>query len=100
MGLQNILSTESKVIAIEAAQGTDFRQVKQRVDITEKRIRDSLPYLKKYIAFWREYPDIFAEFLCGDNPKNFRLYFYQRVTRESPRKKEFKIGENLYSAAF
>ena len=38
-----------------------------------------MPYLRQYIAFWREYPDIFVEFLCGDNPQNFQLFFYQRV---------------------
>lgn len=36
--------------------------------------------LRKQIAFWREYPDIFVEFLCGpDNKENFSLFFYQRL---------------------
>ena len=38
-----------------------------------------MPIIRQYIAFWREYPDIFVEFLCGNNPENFHLFFYQRL---------------------
>ena len=47
--------------------------------LSEERIRAVLPIIRQYISFWREYPDIFVEFLCGDNPENFSLFFYQRV---------------------
>ena len=51
----------------------------KKVGLSEERIRAQIPHLRNYIAFWREYPDIFVEFLCGDNPQNFKLFFYQRV---------------------
>ena len=51
----------------------------KKVGLSEERIRAQIPHLRNYIAFWREYPDMFVEFLCGDNPENFQLYFYQRV---------------------
>ncbi len=51
----------------------------KKVGLSEERIRAQIPHLRQYIAFWREYPDIFVEFLCGDNPQNFKLFFYQRV---------------------
>lgn len=51
----------------------------KKLGLSEERIRAQMPYLRQYIAFWREYPDIFVEFLCGDNPQNFKLFFYQRV---------------------
>ena len=51
----------------------------KKVGLSEERIMAQMPYLRQYIAFWREYPDIFVEFLCGDNPQNFQLFFYQRV---------------------
>ena len=51
----------------------------KKVGLSEERIREQIPVLRDYISFWREYPDIFVEFLCGDNPENFQLYFYQRV---------------------
>ena len=46
---------------------------------SEERIKKILPTVRQYIAFWREYPDLFIDFMCGDNPENFKLYFYQRV---------------------
>ncbi len=51
----------------------------KKIGLSEERIREVLPEVRKYIAFWREYPDIFVEFLCGNNPENFSLFFYQRV---------------------
>lgn len=51
----------------------------QKQGISEERIKKVIPVLRQYISFWREYPDIFVEFLCGDNPENFHLFFYQRV---------------------
>ena len=51
----------------------------KKVGMSEERIRAQIPHLRNWIAFWREYPDIFVEFLCGDNPQNFKLFFYQRV---------------------
>lgn len=60
---------------MELAQAKDIK----KVGLSEERIKAQIPVLRQYIAFWREYPDIFVEFLCGDNPENFKLFFYQRV---------------------
>ena len=51
----------------------------KKVGLSEERINAIIPIAREYISFWREYPDIFVEFLCGNNPNNFKLYFYQRV---------------------
>lgn len=52
----------------------------KKTGLSEERIRESLSVIKQYIAYWREYPDMFVEFLCGPtNPENFHLFFYQRV---------------------
>ena len=52
----------------------------KKTGLSEERIRESLPVIKQYIAYWREYPDMFVEFLCGPtNPENFHLFFYQRL---------------------
>lgn len=50
----------------------------KKIGLTEGRIRAQMPYIRQYISYWREYPDMFVEFLCGDNPESFELYFYQR----------------------
>lgn len=47
--------------------------------LSEERISMQKPILRNYIAYWREYPDMFVDFLCGSNPENFKLFFYQRV---------------------
>ena len=52
----------------------------KKTGLSEERIRESLPIIRQYIAYWREYPDMFVEFLCGPtNPENFHLFFYQRL---------------------
>ena len=51
----------------------------KKVGLSEERVQAQIPHLRNWIAFWREYPDMFVEFLCGDNPQNFKLFFYQRV---------------------
>ena len=51
----------------------------KKVGISEERIKECLPIIRQYVSFWREYPDMFVEFLCGSNPENFNLFFYQRV---------------------
>lgn len=47
--------------------------------ISEERIMAQIPHIRNYIAYWREYPDMFVDFLCGENPENFHLFFYQRL---------------------
>lgn len=50
--------------------------------ISEERLKAQIPVFRQYIAYWREYPDMFVEFLCGgpDAPADtLHLYFYQRV---------------------
>ena len=51
----------------------------KKMGLSEERIMAIIPVARQYVSFWREYPDLFVEFLCGDNPHNFKLYFYQRV---------------------
>ena len=51
----------------------------KKTGLSEERIKAQMPIIRQYIAYWREYPDMFVEFLCGNNPENFHLYFYQRL---------------------
>lgn len=50
-----------------------------KIGLSEERVRAAIPVARQYIAYWREYPDMFVDFLCGDNPENFHLFFYQRI---------------------
>ena len=51
----------------------------KKTGLSEERIRAQIPIIRDYVAYWREYPDKFVDFLCGSNPENFHLFFYQRV---------------------
>ncbi len=49
-------------------------------ELTEERIKAIIPQARQYISFWREYPDLFVDFLLGmGNPNKFEFYFFQRV---------------------
>lgn len=52
----------------------------QKIGLSEERVRAAIPVARQYIAYWREYPDMFVDFLkTEENPENFQLFFYQRV---------------------
>lgn len=58
----------------------DLSKKRKKIGLSEERINAILPTATKYISFWREYPDIFVDFLLDmGNPQNFKFYFYQRV---------------------
>ena len=66
-------------MALQDLMNLSLSKETKKQGLSEERIRAVLPIIREYVSFWREYPDIFVEFLCGDNPENFSLFFYQRV---------------------
>lgn len=50
----------------------------QKQEVSEERITAILPQLRQLISFFREYPDIYIDFIKGPDC-NFEFYFYQRV---------------------
>ena len=59
-------------------------QSRKKIGISEERIAAIKPVARQYLAYWREYPDMFVDFLQtgrdGQMPENgLRFYFYQRV---------------------
>lgn len=52
----------------------------KKIGLSEERINAVLPTVSQYVGFWREYPDIFIDYLLTmGNPQNFKFFFYQRV---------------------
>lgn len=55
----------------------------KKIGVSEERVKKVMPALRNYIAFWREYPDLFVDFLqTGGDPnkkKSFNFLYYQRV---------------------
>lgn len=57
---------------------------RRKIGVSEERIEAVLPVLRKYVAFWREYPDLFVDFMVRGfsnevKEGQFKFYFYQRV---------------------
>ena len=84
----------------------DLLNLKSNVDkigLSEERVRACIPVARKYIAFWREYPDLFVDFLVQkNNPENFHLFYYQRVfLRAAMRYKyTYAVFPRAYSKSF
>ena len=53
---------------------------RKKIGLSEERVRAIIPVARQYIAFWREYPDMFIDFLQdGGDPtrkKELNFYFY------------------------
>ena len=88
MALQDLLNLKSDV---------------DKIGLSEERVRACIPVARKYIAFWREYPDLFVDFLISkNNPENFHLFYYQRVfLRAAMRYKyTYAVFPRAYSKSF
>lgn len=48
----------------------DLSKNRKKIGLSEERIRAMIPEGRKFIAFWREYPDLFIDFMLetGGNP--------------------------------
>ena len=62
----------------------DISTKRKKIGLSEERLAPLKPYLRQYIAYWREYPDMFIDFLqtgeSGSIPENgLHFYYYQRV---------------------
>ena len=58
----------------------DLSSNRKKVGLSEERVREIVPVARQYIAYWREYPDMFIDFLLEQgNPQEFKFFFYQRV---------------------
>lgn len=91
MALQDLLNLQTK---------------RKKIGLSEERINAIKPQLRQYIAYWREYPDMFIDFLQdgGDRSKERKLkfYFYQRVfLRAAMRYKYvYMVFPRAYSKSF
>lgn len=51
-----------------------------KLGMSQERINQNIDQIRAKVAFFRQYPDLFVDFLLKDNnPNNFQFYFYQRI---------------------
>lgn len=72
-----------KTMALNDLLELSGSQSKRKIGLSEERIKPLIPIIRQYIAYWREYPDMFVDFLQdGGDPtreRKLKFYFYQRV---------------------
>lgn len=55
----------------------------EKIGLSEERIEKIIPIARQYVSFWREYPDLFVDFMQTGGREDvnvtFKLFFYQRV---------------------
>ena len=84
----------------------DLSTKRKKIGLSEERIEAIKPALRQYIAYWREYPDMFIDFLQdGGDPtreRKLKFYFYQRVfLRAAMRYKYvYMVFPRAYSKSF
>lgn len=62
----------------------DLSTSRRKIGLSPERVEAVMPVIRKYVAFWREYPDLFVDFMVRGNRTEikegeFVFYFYQRV---------------------
>ena len=62
----------------------DLSTSRRKIGLSPERVEAVLPTVRKYVAFWREYPDLFVDFMVRGTRTEvkdgeFCFYFYQRV---------------------
>lgn len=62
----------------------DLSTSRRKIGLSPERVEAVMPTIRKYIAFWREYPDLFVDFMVRGTRTEvkdgeFCFYFYQRV---------------------
>ena len=80
---------------------------KKKIGISEERVNSILPIVGQYAAFWREYPDLFVDFLVRGRDEEekegqFKFYFYQRVFLRSVMRYQYvyAVYPRAYSKSF
>lgn len=78
---------------------------RNKIGLSEERVTAAIPMVRKYASWWREYPDLFVDFMAGGEkaPKGaLKLYFYQRVFLRSAMRYKYlyAVYPRAYSKSF
>ena len=74
---------------------------RKKIGLSEERIKAIIPAARQYISFWREYPDLFVDFMKGPD-STFNLFFYQRVFMRAAMRHKYvyAVFPRAYSKSF
>lgn len=85
----------------------DLSQSRRKIGLSEERVKAIIPVARQYISFWREYPDLFVDFLVRGTRQEakdgeFKFYFYQRVFLRAAMRHQYlyAVFPRAYSKSF
>ena len=85
----------------------DLSQQRKKIGLSQERVEAVLPIIRQYTAFWREYPDLFVDFMVRGTRTEvkegeFKFYFYQRVFLRSVMRFQYvyAVFPRAYSKSF
>lgn len=80
---------------------------RRKIGLSRERVEAVMPTIRKYVAFWREYPDLFVDFMVRGRRTEikdgeFNFYFYQRVFLRSVMRYQYvyAVFPRAYSKSF
>ena len=80
---------------------------RRKIGLSPERVEAVMPTIRKYVAFWREYPDLFVDFMVRGRHTEikdgeFNFYFYQRVFLRSVMRYQYvyAVFPRAYSKSF
>ena len=85
----------------------DLSAQRKKIGLSEERVEAVMPIIRQYTAFWREYPDLFVDFMVRgtrteQKDGEFKFYFYQRVFLRSVMRYQYvyAVFPRAYSKSF
>ena len=85
----------------------DLSTQRKKIGLSPERVEAVLPTIRQYAAFWREYPDLFVDFMVRGSREEvkegeFKFYFYQRVFLRSVMRFQYvyAVFPRAYSKSF
>ena len=85
----------------------NLSQSRKKIGLSEERVNAIIPAAREYISFWREYPDLFVDFLVRGTRQEakdgeFKFYFYQRVFLRAAMRHQYlyAVFPRAYSKSF
>ena len=76
--LKTLLQGDQYKMSPTLRQALNIEISTKKIGLSDERIREVMPIIRKYISFWRQYPDMLVDFLLPKDSK-FSLFFYQRL---------------------
>ena len=80
---------------------------RRKIGLSPERVEAVMPIIRQYTAFWREYPDLFIDFMVRGTRTElkegeFQFYFYQRVFLRSVTRFQYvyAVFPRAYSKSF